>query len=133
MLTRALNLRAKPEAAARFTDAVGWAQGAIGAAVEAGLVKGFPDGSFAPARQITRDELAAILARVIERRLVPVGNAEEIMFADAAAIPAWARDAVRSAITAGLVSGFPDRTFRPGATTTRAESTAMLYRLVAER
>jgi parallel beta-helix repeat protein len=133
MLTRALNLRAKPEAAARFTDAVGWAQGAIGAAVEAGLVKGFPDGSFAPARQITRDELAAILARVIERRLVLVGNAEEIMFADAAAIPAWARDAVRSAITAGLVRGFPDRTFRPGATTTRAESTAMLYRLVAER
>jgi hypothetical protein len=101
--------------------------------VEAGLVKGFPDGSFAPARQITRDELAAILARVIERRLVLVGNAEEIMFADAAAIPAWARDAVRSAITAGLVRGFPDRTFRPGATTTRAESTAMLYRLVAER
>jgi uncharacterized protein YjdB len=133
MLTRALNLRAKPEAAVRFTDAVGWAQGAIGAAVEAGLVEGFPDGSFSPARQITRDELAAILARVVERRLVPVGNAEEIMFADAAAIPAWARDAVRSAITAGLVRGYPDRTFRPGATTTRAEATVMLYRLVAER
>jgi hypothetical protein len=133
MLTRALGLSAKPQAAAKFTDAAGWAQGAIGAAVEAGLVTGFPDGTFAPARQITRAELATILARVIDRRLVPVGQVAEVAFADAVVIPAWAVDGIRTASRAGLVRGFQDRTFRPGSPTTRAETTVMLYRLVAER
>ncbi|MBT9172177.1 MAG: Cellulosome-anchoring protein [Syntrophomonadaceae bacterium] len=135
MLTRALELAAKPETAARFKDAAGfgWAKGAIGAAVDAGLVAGMPDGKFTPARQITRAEIAAILARVVERRLVPVPTVKGVEFADAGVIPAWAAAAVRKANTAGLVRGFPDGTFRPGRSVTRAETAAMLHRLVAER
>jgi polyhydroxybutyrate depolymerase len=135
MLTRALELAAKPETAAGFKDSAGfgWAKGAIGAAVEAGLVAGTPDGNFTPARQITRAELAAILARVVERRLVPVSTVEEVDFADARAFPAWAVAAVRTANTAGLVRGFPDGTFRPGRSVTRAEAAIMLHRLIAER
>jgi hypothetical protein len=133
LLTRALGLRENPEAAARLRDADHWARGAIGAAAEAGLVTGYLDGTFLPNRQITRAEIAAILARVIERRLVPVGQAGDAVFADAGAIPAWALEGIRSAARAGLVRGFPDHSFRPGNNTTRAEAIVMLYRLIAER
>jgi len=133
MLTRALGLTAKPEAAARFTDAAGWARGAIGAAAQAGLVAGYADGTFGGSRRITRAEMAVILQRVIRKDLVPVTFTAGADFADAGAFPAWAADGIRTAGTAGLVRGFQDRTFRPGSATTRAEAAAMLYRLVAER
>jgi len=64
---------------------------------------------------------------------VPVTMADGVAFADAGAIPAWARDGVMAASMAGLVRGFPDGTFRPAANATRAEMAAMLYRLVAQR
>lgn len=54
-------------------------------------------------------------------------------FADAAAIPAWARDAVGITAMGGLVRGFPDNTFRAGNMTIRAEIAVMLCRLVARR
>jgi hypothetical protein len=134
LLTRALGLRENTEAAARLRDTVGhWAQGAIGAAVETGLVIGNPDGTFLPDRLITRAEIAVILSLVIARRLVPVRQGEAITFADAAAIPGWALDGIRSAARAALMRGFPDHTFRPGNNTTRAEASVMLYRLIAER
>jgi hypothetical protein len=133
MLTRALGLEAKPKAAARFTDATGWAQGAIGAATEAGLVAGYADGTFAGSRLITRAEMAVILQRVIRKGLVPVNWNVGTDFADVQVLPAWAADGISTATRAGLVRGFQDRTFRPGSATTRAEAAAMLYRLVAER
>ena len=133
MLTRALGLAAKPEAAARFTDAAGWVRGAIGAATEAGLLAGYPDGTFGGSRRITRAEMAVILQRVIRKGLVPVTLTAGTDFADAGAFPAWAADGIRTANTAGLVRGFQDRTFRPGSATTRAEAATKLYRLVAER
>lgn len=109
MLTRALGLTAKPEAAARFTDAAGWAQGAIGAAAEAGLVAGYADGTFGGSRRITRAEMAVILQRVIRKGLVSVTFTAGVDFADAGAFPAWAADSIGTANTAGLVRGFPDR------------------------
>jgi uncharacterized protein YjdB len=133
MLTRALGLPAKPEAAARFTDADRWARGGIGAAAEAGLIAGYADGTFGGSRRITRAEMAVILQRVIRKGLVPVALTAGTDFADAGTFPAWAAEGIRMASTAGLVRGFQDRTFRPGSTTTRAEAAAMLYRLVAER
>gem|GEM_PF-6577774 len=133
MLTRALGLQAKPEAAAKFSDAAGWAQGAIGAAAEAGLISGYADGTFGGSRQITRAEMAVILQRVVRKGLVPVVWIEGKDFADANVLPGWAAEGIRTASAAGLVRGFQDGTFRPGSTATRAETATMLYRLVAER
>ena len=133
MLTRALGLEAKPKAATRFTDATDWAQGAIGAAAEAGLVAGYADGTFAGSRLITRAEMAVILQRVIRKGLVPVNRNVGTDFADVQVLPPWAADGISTASRAGLVRGFHDRTFRPGSATTRAEAATMLYRLIAER
>lgn len=133
MLTRALNLSAKPEAALKFKDADNWAKGAIGAAADAGLVGGYPDDTFGGIRNIKRAEMAVILQRAICKKLVPVSFNTVVKFADAAIHPAWAADGIRIAGEAGLVRGFPDHSFGAENTTTRAEAAAILYRLIAER
>ncbi len=49
-------------------------------------------------------------------------------FADASEISPWAAESVASAVSAGLVRGYPDNTFRPGRTVTRAECAVLVYR-----
>lgn len=56
------------EAPIAFTDAdaiAPWALPAVEAAVVRGLVRGYPDGTFGPQREITRAEAAAILVRLL--------------------------------------------------------------------
>lgn len=133
MLSRAVNLSSRPQAADRFTDAAGfdWAKGAIGATVEAGLMGGLPDGTFGAARGISRAEIAVILERVVNRGHVRVRTAPNaVSFADN--IPAWARAGVQFAASTGILRGFADNTFRPERIATRAEVAAILYRLIAE-
>jgi len=53
----------------RFSDgaeAAAWAEPALVWAVEAGVLKGFPDGTLRPADQVSRGELAAVLTRITE-------------------------------------------------------------------
>jgi len=135
MLARALYLPDDASAAAHFRDAgtFSWAAGAIGAATKAGLVGGNADGNFAPARHISRAEIAVVLSRVVQQGLVTVPRVPAVNFADQHTIPAWAVSGVRIAAEAGLVHGAGDGRFNPNNFVTRAEVATMLYRLVAAR
>lgn len=110
-----------------------WAKGVIAAAVKDGIIKGYPqpDGSmtFEASRQVSRAEMAAIAARVLEKKLGSLSTAE-LKFTDAAAIPAWAKDSIARAVAKGIVSGYPDGTFRAGKSITRAETAAIMLRLM---
>ncbi len=61
---------AKPEGAAtNFKDAssiADWAKNAVDDAVAYGLIKGYPNGNFAPANNITRAEAATMIFRIAE-------------------------------------------------------------------
>ena len=133
MLTRALEFESKPQAAERFPDAarLGWAKGAIGAAVDANLMRGYPDGTFGAGRRISRAEIAVIIDRVIGAGHVQVRTSElPVTFADV--IPVWARSGVQTVARAGIIRRLPDNTFRPNRDATRAEVATILYRLIAE-
>jgi hypothetical protein len=47
-------------------------------------------------------------------------------FADDASISSWARGFVDVATTNRILNGYPDKTFRPQGTATRAEACAMI-------
>lgn len=69
LLTRGLHLTGS--AALPFSDAgqiAPWATAGVRAAVGAGLLQGFPDGTLQPAALLTRAQVAEILARVIAHR-----------------------------------------------------------------
>ncbi|MGQ9825293.1 MAG: S-layer homology domain-containing protein, partial [Desulfotomaculales bacterium] len=129
LLAKALALREKREPKNSFRDvkATDWYAGAVAAVAGADLVKGYEDGTFRPEQKITREEVAAVLARVTG--LKPAGA--KLSFQDKGRISPWARDVVAAAAAQGLVKGFPDGTFRPDAPAGRAECAAMVYRVLA--
>ncbi|MGB9920579.1 MAG: S-layer homology domain-containing protein [Moorellales bacterium] len=110
----------------RFADTAGhWAEGEILSLARAGILFGYPDGTFRPDRPVTRAELAALLTRVLGLEVVPDRQPH---FRDAAQIPVWARATVAAAQSRGLVGGFPDGSFRPQAALTRLELACFLAR-----
>jgi len=88
----------------------------------AGMMQGLSDGTFAPEAPVTRAMLAAILWRHAGEPQPQTDNA----FSD---VPArdWYTDAVRWLTGQGVVSGFPDHTFRPGLSVTREQMSVILY------
>ncbi|MDI3297628.1 MAG: putative Ig domain-containing protein [Bacillota bacterium] len=143
MLARALHLDAPDAAKQTFSDVApsSWEFGAVEAAAQAGLVNGYPDGSFKPDRPITREELAAMVARALDYARSHKGLWTKAMkapdltppaWADADKVSVWARDAVTAAAKAGIVNGYPDGSFKPHANATRAETAAMMARLIAD-
>ncbi|WP_158543677.1 S-layer homology domain-containing protein [Cohnella sp. OV330] len=106
------------------TDIAGhWAEQEIVGAVAKGIIAGYPDGTFRPNLPVTRAEFASLLDRVLA---LPDGNPSD--FEDQGDIPAWASEAVAAVAEAGIVGGYPDRSFCPGAPLSRIETAALMAR-----
>ena len=89
--------------------------------------KGISDGS-APNRNITREQLAAMLYRYAGE---PDGAADLSVYADAGSVSAYAEKAVQWCVKNGILTGKTSSTLAPKATATRAECAAMLQRFAA--
>lgn len=112
-------------------DKIGtWAKRAVGLAVQAGNVSGYKDGSFRPNAQITRAEMAAMIARAMKLSLDANASTG---FADDADIAEWAKGAVEAIRKRGIVSGRGDNNFVPNGTATRAEAVVTLLRMLEAR
>ncbi len=108
--------------AASYPDTDGhWAEKSIGRWSNAAVVQG-TDGEFRPDLSITRAQIAAIFARLL--RLPEASPAE---YHDLTA-DAWYADAVSRCAAAGILTGYPDGTFRPNDPVTREQACAMLAR-----
>ncbi|OPX84123.1 MAG: Endo-1,4-beta-xylanase A precursor [Pelotomaculum sp. PtaB.Bin104] len=113
-----------------FTDVAGteWYAGCVAAGAGAGLVKGYEDHNFRPNNNITREELAVILARALDLLGEPATVGTN--FTDAGLVSPWAKDSLAAVVAKGLAGGHPDGTFRPQEPVTRAECAAMVYRAI---
>jgi hypothetical protein len=112
--------------ASPFADvAVGaWHAQAVAYMAGAGAVNGYPDGTFRPDAPITRAEFAAILSRFGgEARSEETG-----VFSDVAD-GHWASAPIRSAAETGWITGYPDGTFKPESSLSRAEMVAAVNRM----
>ncbi len=97
---------------------------AVSWAVGAGVATGFPDGRFRPADGVTRAQAVAMLWKVAGRP-----RAEgPLRYADVRA-EAWFAEALSWADAHGIVTGFPDGTFRGGASVSRAQLAAQISAL----
>lgn len=113
-----------------FTD-VGkshWGRKYIAWAYAQGVVSGMSATKFAPDRNITRQEMCAMLVRTIEKvlkRTLPASGGPT--FADQGKIASWARASVDRCAAAGIIVGSEGK-FHPLDNATRAEAAAVLYR-----
>ena len=111
----------------RFKDvpAGAWYGAAVSTLCNMGVITGYQDGTFGPQRNITRAELATILARFCDSS----GNNTVLdRFTDIS--HSWARKYINLAAEAGLVYGYTDGTFRPDQNITRAETIVMVNRIL---
>lgn len=130
MLMNTLNPQGEG-AALPFTDAAkigSWAQKAVSQAFQAGIIKGYEDGSFRPNAEITRAEMAVMIANAwglnIEANAVTG-------FADNKDVPTWAKGAVAAMKNQGIINGKGGNVFAPMASTTRAEAVTVLMNMLA--
>ncbi len=127
MVVLAVDRSGKPDSGAKPVPKLGdiaghWAETIIREAVAAGIATGYADGTFKPNRTVTRAEFAVLLVKALKLK----GTNAPPEFADAAKIGAWAKESVMLAAQAGILKGYKDGTFRPGAEITRAEMAAMI-------
>ena len=91
-------------------------------------VSGYGDGTFRPERKVTRAEVVSILYSLLSDSVQDA--ASETSFSDVG--DHWAREKIQKVSGLGLVSGYPDGTFRPNRTITRGEFCAILSKLYSD-
>jgi hypothetical protein len=126
ILAKALNVSPETNASG-FADVTGhWAEGFVAAMVRKGYIKGYPDGSFGPDRPIKRSEIAAIVDRV---QMLPVASSQPT-FSDVQP-DFWAFAPIEAAAQAKILTGYPDGSFRPEQSATRAEAAVIINRILS--
>ena len=90
-------------------------------------IVGYEDGTVRPNANISRAEVAAIFFRLLEDDVRDANYTRQNKFTDVSN-DAWYCSAVSTLSAMGIISGYPDATFRPNASITRAEFAAIATR-----
>ncbi len=105
-----------------------WAYSEIQKGVAAGYVRGDASGTFRPGSAVSRQEAAVMLARL---RGYEDDEAASYGYTDRWAMANWAVGAIGAVSRNGVMSGYPDKTFRPQRDLTRAEAVAALQKIAS--
>ncbi len=103
-----------------YAEAVAWAK-------ENGIVNGVSETKFAPNAQVTRQQIATILWRVVGE---PEADAE-LKFNDADQIAGYAETALKWAVSEGLFQGDNKGNLNPAGNATRAQMAVIMMRFLA--
>lgn len=104
-----------------------WFYPAVHLLASIGFVDGVGAGRFEPNRPIRRDEIAAMIDRVFQ---ITDGTYPPLTkhFKD---VPdSWAKPHIERLTKAGMINGYDNGEFRPGANATRAEAATIIYNVL---
>ena len=106
-----------------------WAYDAVITLASQGINEGYGDGSFRGDKNITRYEVATMIAKMLASNGVSSGKSGK-SFSD---IPAahWARNSVVYLSGAGISQGYSDNTFRGDRNITRYEMAVMVAKMIS--
>jgi hypothetical protein len=103
-----------------------WALRYIETARQRGIIGGYPDGTFRPNQPVTRAEIAKM---VVMASGLAVAPSYERVFSDVVESH-WAALYILTIYKSGIVSGYPDGTFRPSNRATRAEAAKIIFEML---
>lgn len=95
---------------------------AVAKLIAENVVNGYPDGTFRPQNKVTRAEAAKMIVLATGEKQTAAG--ETPVFTDIKGH--WAESYVQTAANAGILNGYPDKTFRPEQTVTYYEMAKIL-------
>ncbi len=108
-----------------------WYYSYVGLLNAKGIVSGMGDGTFGASRNITRQDMAAIIARCMNDLGKSTEATREMAeFTDAAEIASYSVDAIKMLYTANIISGYEDGSFNPTANLTKAEAATVIFKLL---
>ncbi|RKN82024.1 chitobiase/beta-hexosaminidase C-terminal domain-containing protein [Paenibacillus ginsengarvi] len=94
----------------------------------AGIIEGYPDGTFGGDRGLTRAEFVVMMSRVLRLDANTRGNT---VLTDVDGH--WAEWYINAFTKAGYVEGFPDGTFQPDGEITRAQAVVIINRIIGKK
>lgn len=100
-----------------------WSAQFIAALKDKKIIEGYEDGSFKPSRNVTRAEFATMVFKNMSLKN------ESLTASDIADVKNhWSEKMVANLVSMGIISGYPDHTFKPDQTITRGEAAAVIYK-----
>jgi hypothetical protein len=107
-----------------------WYFESVASAYKNGLINGRSADKFDPQGNITRQEMAKIIAKVLEQHSYKSADIDELnIFKDKDDIAVWARDGVALSAREGIITGMNNETIVPTQNANRAQAAVMIYRL----
>lgn len=117
-----------PNAVSSFSDAQSdWYAPYVKAAEDFNITEGIGDGLFGTGYEITRQDMALMLYRMLRDNGLDV-ETTPYEFTDVDQIAPYAADAVYALKNMNIIQGDDDGSFRPEGSTTRAEAAVLLYK-----
>jgi len=104
-----------------------WYASEIQSAVAAGYIEGYEDGQFKPTANLSREQAAVTLAKLLKLKQ---DNTVSVSFNDDDQISGWSKSSVYAAVNSGLMRGYASQEFHPKDHLTRAEAIVMLDRAI---
>lgn len=137
MLVKVLNIDTASETEPIFADVPveTWYSRYVSAAFNAGLVNGVSSTHFEPNRNISRQEMAAMIVRALNYKGIDTEVTEEALnqllakYKDSSQIADWAKKSLAVAINSGIIGGRTEDSLAPTENTVRAEAAVMIKRL----
>ena len=105
-----------------YTDYVSWGADKV-------IVKGYSATAFGPNDNLTREQMAALIARFVDYMGIDLSSDVSVSYSDASSIGNWAADSVEIVSAAAIMQG-SNGMFRPQGTATRAEVAQVLMNLI---
>ncbi len=90
-----------------------WYAEDVGIAYKVGYIAGTSATTFSPNGNVTREQAALILARIL---MLQPEVGENTMFTDSRSMANWSRGYIAAAARYGVITGYPDGRFGPGTT-----------------
>lgn len=119
-----------------FSDvkAASWYADEVAIGQQAGWIGGYGDGTFRPNHTISREEMAVMLARVIQQLYSSdtVSSTDSLRaFRDGSQISSWAKASVALLMSEKLINGDQAGNFNPKRTASRAEAVVLIDRIMS--
>jgi hypothetical protein len=109
-----------------------WAYEEVAKAIRAGYIEGYTDGSIGLNKEISRQEVAVIIGKLL--KLQATDNQEAAAFKDFADFAVWSKGAIEAVVESKIMQGYgADQTFKSGKPITRAEAVVTLDRALEKR
>ncbi|MCF6138773.1 S-layer homology domain-containing protein [Pseudalkalibacillus berkeleyi] len=129
-VTRALDLPEDPNFEAfKDVELEKWYFGPIHKSAAVKIINGYPDGTFKPNNNISREHMAAVINQALKTKAIE-STEGNVTFSDKADIHPDLLDDIGRVVSLKIVNGNPNGTYLPKNFTTRAEAAVVIHRLL---